>query len=97
MASFLPNDTRGLQGAAWVAIIAIGCSGYYSLNVMRGPIHLETNHILHFVPFLLVLIGLVLTYGRRSTVGWIMLLLLSALGTFLIFSSTWGETVTRRG
>jgi hypothetical protein len=95
--SFLPRDTRGLQGAAWVATIAIGCSGYYDLNVVQGPMHLETSHILNFVPFLLVLTGLALTYGRRSTVGWIILLPLSVLGTVLIFSTTWGETILDAG
>lgn len=97
MALQLPSDTRGLQGAAWVATIALFCSGYYGIRVLRGPIVLEWAHLLFFVPFLLFGTCLCLTYGRRSTWGWVLLLILSAIGTSSIFSKYWGSTIMDAG
>lgn len=97
MALQLPRDTRGLQGAAWVATIALFCSGYYGIRAFPGPIDLEPAHLIYFMPFLLVLTCLSLSYGRRSTPGWVALLILSALGTSSIFSEHWGSTIIHAG
>jgi hypothetical protein len=67
------------------------------LHVIGGRINFEANEVQHFVPFFLVLAGLLLTYGRHSTAGWIILIVLSALGTFAIFASTWGDTIFDAG